>query len=155
MANLWLVPVRWDGTEAELHSERLLLEPEEHKERLLRAVQAVHPRLLLLFKAALLLDDEAADACGVAELPFALEQGGGIRLAAADALTDRAAGSEPLWPLSHCAEAYLHRLIAPAEAEQLMAAVNAEPDIQPWIQAMRNWFGQGLHVILLREDGSL
>ncbi|CAG7605845.1 hypothetical protein PAESOLCIP111_00852 [Paenibacillus solanacearum] len=157
MAKWWLVPARWDGMTLELYPERLLLEPEERKAQLLQAVQQVHPHLLLMFKAALLLGDEAAEACGADELPFALEREGVIRLAAAesDALTHVDANTEPLWPLSHCAEAYLHRLIAPAEAAQRMDSIIAELDMEPWIRAMRNWYEQGLHVIMLREDGSL
>ncbi|WP_137670499.1 hypothetical protein [Paenibacillus naphthalenovorans] len=72
MAKFWLMPVQWDGSYAVLGEERLLLEPEQARIRFVEALRPVHPRLLLSFKAELLLADEALEACGTDALPFDL-----------------------------------------------------------------------------------
>jgi hypothetical protein len=154
MANIWLVPVEWDGFSAMLRQERLPLHPPEHRERFLTSMQRVHSRLLLLFKAAMLLDDEAAEACGVGKLPFSLGHEESIRLVVARGLSKAPTEEIPAWPLSHCGEAYLNRLLTPAETAELLASARVEPEALSWLQAMEGWLRQGLQVILLREDGS-
>ncbi|TVY09625.1 hypothetical protein [Paenibacillus cremeus] len=154
MAHFWLVPVQWSGTEAQLLSERLLLEQSERRERFVSGLQSIHPRLLLVFKAALLLSDEVSAACGVEELPFLLAQEGDIRLIAEEQYEYYASSYEEVsaWPLSHCAEAYLNRLLSPQAAFVLLEQAQLEEDSTPWLQAMEGWLRQGLQVILLRED---
>lgn len=80
MATYWLVPLEWDGETAVFSEERFALAPADKRDRFVRALQAVHPRLLLAFKAHLLVADEALDACGTDDLPFALGSAGPIVL---------------------------------------------------------------------------
>ncbi len=115
MAKFWLMPVQWDGSYAVLGEERLLLEPEQARIRFVEALRPVHPRLLLSFKAELLLADEALEACGTDALPFDLGQGQPIRLAAGEQKGQEPEQGED-YPLSHCAEAYFNRLMTPQEA---------------------------------------
>lgn len=114
MAKFWLMPVQWDGSYAVLGEERLLLEPEQARIRFVEALRPVHPRLLLSFKAELLLADEALEACGTDALPFDLGQGQPIRLAAGEQKGQEPEQGED-YPLSHCAEAYFNRLMTPQE----------------------------------------
>ncbi|ALS21343.1 MULTISPECIES: hypothetical protein [Paenibacillus] len=151
MAKFWLMPVQWDGSYAVLGEERLLLEPEQARIRFVEALRPVHPRLLLSFKAELLLADEALEACGTDALPFDLGQGQPIRLAAGEQKGQEPEQGED-YPLSHCAEAYFNRLMTPQEALSLLSQTDAGKEAEPWLETMRQWLEQGRFVILLRED---
>ncbi|XOK58948.1 hypothetical protein ACJ7K1_20525 [Paenibacillus elgii] len=155
MSDFWLVPLSWDGETALLGGERLRLEPEGLRMRFLEAMGQVHPRLLMMFKAHLLPEDESGEVCGTEELPFALVQSGDIRLSTAaehsEVMTDDA-DAPPTWRLSHCAEAYLNRMLTAREAAALLRQAEAEPEAGRWLDAMRTWTAGGRQVILLRED---
>lgn len=151
MAKFWLMPIQWDGDYAQLGKDKILLNPEEARIRFVEALRPVHPRLLLSFKAELLLSDEALDACGTDALPFDLGQGQAIRLAAGGQQDTESVQAEE-YPLSHCAEAYFNRLMTPQEASSLLIDVVIDKETEPWLEAMRKWLAEGRHVILLRED---
>ncbi|MDO3678175.1 hypothetical protein [Paenibacillus ehimensis] len=150
MSDFWLVPLSWDGETALLGGERLRLEPEGLRMRFTEAMGRIHPRLLMMFKAHLLPEDESGGVCGTEELPFALAQSGDIRLSAAAEHSDTDA--PPTWRLSHCAEAYLNRMLTAWEAEALLRQAEAEPEAERWLDTMRTWTAGGRQVILLRED---
>lgn len=152
MSRYWLTPLHWNGADAILGAERFLLEPGELGERWIGAMKAVHPRLLLPFKSGLLLSDETnAESCGITELPFLLDSESALTLRPPDAEPDGGAG---LWSLSHCAEAYLHRIPSVTEALDWLARTEADFDeaFQPWLRVMKEWLAQGRQVILLKED---
>ncbi|MBP1156303.1 MULTISPECIES: hypothetical protein [unclassified Paenibacillus] len=151
MAKFWLIPILWDGQYALLGEDKILLEPEEARIRFVEALRPVHPRLLLSFKAELLLADEALDACGTDMLPFDLGHGLAIRLVAGEQQDTESIQAEE-YPLSHCAEAYFNRLMTPQEASSLLLDTVNDKDTGPWLQTMRKWLAEGRHVILLRED---
>ncbi|MFB6363772.1 hypothetical protein ACFCP7_06865 [Paenibacillus elgii] len=154
MSDFWLVPLSWDRETALLGGERLPLEPEDLRIRFLEAMGRIHPRLLMMFKAHLLPEDESGEVCGTEELPFALAQSGDIRLSAAvePSETTAVADTPPTWRLSHCAEAYLNRMLTAREAAALLRQAEAEPETERWLNAMRTWTADGRQVILLRED---
>ncbi|SCW48682.1 hypothetical protein SAMN04487970_100972 [Paenibacillus tianmuensis] len=154
MSDFWLVPLSWDGETALLGGERLRLEPADLRMRFLEAMGRIHPRLLMMFKAHLLPEDESGEVCGTEELPFALAQSGDIRLSAAAEPSETMAVTDalPTWRLSHCAEAYLNRMLTAREAAGLLRQVEAEPEAERWLNAMRTWTASGRQVILLRED---
>lgn len=153
MATYWLVPLEWNGETAVFGEERFELAPADKRDRFVRALQAVHPRLLLAFKAHLLVADEALDACGTDDLPFGLGSAGPIVLRSLEAST--ATDEEPFagWPLSHCAEAYLSGLPSPGEAARLLSLADLEPGTEEWAAALRAWLLRGDRIIMLREDG--
>ncbi|KPV61191.1 hypothetical protein QJ48_01295 [Paenibacillus sp. A3] len=152
MSDFWLVPLSWDGETALLGGDRFLLEPENLRMRFLEAMGRIHPRLLMMFKAHLLPEDESGEVCGTEELPFALAQSGDIRLSTAAEHSESVAVTDapPTWHLSHCAEAYLNRVLTAREAAGLLRQAEAEPE--RWLSAMRTWTATGRQVILLRED---
>ncbi len=153
MADFWLVPLSWDGETAVLGGERLQLKPEGLRERFLEAMGRIHPRLLMMFKAHLLPEDESGEVCGTEELPFILAQSGDIRLSAAIEHSEAMAVTDtPIWRLSHCAEAYFNRMLPAREAAALLRQAAAEPEAKRWLEAMRTWTAGGRQVILLRED---
>ncbi|WP_281888171.1 hypothetical protein [Paenibacillus sp. YYML68] len=163
MAVYWLVPIHWDGEALVLGADRLRLAPEEARLQLSRALQAVHPRLLLTFKAHLLLSDETLDACGLDELPFELSAEGDIRLhsadhdaAAAGALeATEGSGDRQGWTLSHCGEAYIHGLLGAREAAlKLEQAEQPDDAIEAvaWINVMKAWLAEGRQIIMLKEE---
>lgn len=151
MAKFWLMPIKWDGDYAVLGEERLLLEPEEARVRLVETLRTVHPRLLLSFKAELLLADDALEACGTDVLPFDLGQGQPIRLAAGEHQGTNTQPAEA-HPLSHCAQAYFNHLMTPQKASFLLPETIAGRETELWVEAMRQWLSQDRCVILLRED---
>lgn len=154
MSDFWLVPLSWDGETALLGGDRLLLEPENLRMRFLEAIGRIHPRLLMMFKAHLLPEDESGEVCGTEELPFALAQSGDIRLSVVAEPSETMAVTDalPTWRLSHCAEAYLNRMLTAREAAELLRQAKAEPEAGRWLNAMRTWTADGRQVILLRED---
>jgi len=154
MSAYWLVPAAWEGQDVVLGHERVKLAPEELRVSFCQSLQTVHPRLLLLFKAHLLLSDDSAEACGSDELEFTLSESGDIRLSSTGELWG---GTEeppavPSWSLSHCGEAYLNGLMSPSEAAARLAQARVEPEARPWYEAMSGWLAEGRIVMMLRED---
>ncbi|SDC73185.1 hypothetical protein SAMN02799630_01322 [Paenibacillus sp. UNCCL117] len=154
MTTYWLVPAAWEGHDIVLGRERLKLSPEELRNSFCQSLQAAHPRLLLLFKAHLLLSDDSAEACGADGLAVALSESGDIRLSGAS--EEQKESGEPsdalAWSLSHCGEAYLNGLMSPSEAVAKLALVRVEPEARSWYEAMRDWLAEGRIVMMLRED---
>ncbi|MCZ8511201.1 hypothetical protein O9H85_01850 [Paenibacillus filicis] len=151
MARYWLTPVTWEEERVTLGSERFSLEPEALHLPLVRKLRERYPRLLLPFKIGLLLGDEAdEEACGTSAIPFAMDGGKALTLAAA--YEDSA--QEGVWPLSHCAEAYLHRLPLPHEALEWLSAGEeaAEGELPAWLERMKDWLKAGAQVIMLKEE---
>ncbi|OCT17125.1 hypothetical protein A8709_24380 [Paenibacillus pectinilyticus] len=104
-----------------------------------------HPRLLPMFKASLLLSDDE-DVCGseLVELDLTLEE-------------DLVFNGEPLH-LSHCAEAFLDRLLTNQEAGLLLSVMEEEAGSlegppKGWLKQWREWLEAGYDIVLLREDG--
>lgn len=153
MTTYWLVPLAWDGETAVFGEERIALVPDDKRDRFIRLLQAVHPRLLLAFKAHLLVADEALDACGTDELPFTLASKGPIRLQRLESSAAADERSSGAWPLSHCAEAYFSSLPSPGEAIGLLRLAAAEPGMEDWLDTMRGWLSRDNRIMMLREDG--
>ncbi|WP_199618831.1 hypothetical protein [Paenibacillus alkalitolerans] len=146
MTVYWLTPVT-ALSPATLGAERIKLNGED-AETFRRAMHAIHPRLLLSFKSALLLSDEE-DVCGAQgdEDSLDLESEGPIVFDG---------GSRQL---SHCAEAFLDRLPDPAEAAALVRAAEPalkielqRPPFDCWLEAAALWWSQGYRVMLLKEE---
>ncbi|MCD1261534.1 hypothetical protein B5M42_022280 [Paenibacillus athensensis] len=146
MARYWLTPVTAKEP-LTLGGERLVCEPQAELERLREQLAKLHPRLLPMFKASLLPGDEEAEACG--DEAAEPDWGGGddIRFDGVSLM------------LSHCAEAFIDRLLSPREALTLLDEAGAEGEevfvsSARWLGVMRQWLAAGCEVILLREDGS-
>jgi hypothetical protein len=105
-------------------------------------LQRVHPRLLPLFKAHLLLTDDSAEACGTEELAFSLEDPGDIVF------------DEKVFKLSHCAEAYLDRLLTAKEALHLLqkCEFNRNEREAVWAGLLLRWLEEGSRIVLLKEE---
>ncbi|MFD0682639.1 MULTISPECIES: hypothetical protein [unclassified Paenibacillus] len=149
MSSLWLTPIVIDEKEqmVTLLKDRLELRPAEIADRFLALLRTVHPRLLMTFKANLMLSEEFELACGVDELPFELASEGPVVF--------EQGGLE----LSHCAQAYLDRLPAVKEMDEWLniaaakIADNREDDIiHQWVHTMVRWHKQGYAVTLLKEE---
>lgn len=147
MSRYWLTPVQASGDEVALREERVLLEPEDTAGAFLKLLRSVHPRMLVSFKASLLLSEDAESACGANELPFQIDSMQRVHFGP-DALE-----------LSHCAQAYLDRLPSEKEmhlwlesAESLLAGTNGDPQLHGWLSLLKSWHIQGFGVTLLRED---
>ncbi|MCS7463439.1 hypothetical protein N0M98_25360 [Paenibacillus doosanensis] len=143
MKSYWLTPVEFCADRTIMPGERIELGPEQDRERFLALVKAVHSRMLVPFKANLLLSEEAELACGVDELPFDLSSSEEI------AFDERLA-------LSHCALAYIDRLPSASEmsgwlqtAAKRAAGETGAERIAGWLHMMNKWNEQGLPVMLL------
>ncbi|MFC0216322.1 hypothetical protein ACFFK0_28395 [Paenibacillus chartarius] len=143
MPQLWLCPIRTDEP-VTIGADRMTVEADSPEWMTFRqSLHAVHPRLLPLFKADLLLadDEDGREACGGRE---------------EDAAVSLAAGGEIVlderhdMPLSHCAEAFLDRLLTPQEALSLWASA-AQPPQGVWSELLLAWWGRGLSPILLAQ----
>lgn len=146
----WLSPVRIEENSVVLEAGRIELEPDEARGLFLSLLKSVNPGMLLLFKSHMLLSEEAAEACGVDELPFDLGDVEEPILFGPDGIE-----------LSHCAEAYMDRLPTIREmTEWLQVArlrLSTIPELENgsesnWLSAMQVWVEQGSQIILLRED---
>ncbi|MGF7031976.1 hypothetical protein J2T17_002895 [Paenibacillus mucilaginosus] len=144
MAAYWLVPLDAAEEAVVLGGDRILLEPEERRTAFMETLKELHPRLALTFKSHLLPGEEEAEACGLDAGAFALSGGESIHL--------RHPGGKPGdgWVLSHCAEAYLDRLLTPAEIAEHLASAGGQAE--EWVRIMRSWASGGRGIILLREE---
>jgi hypothetical protein len=142
----WLTPVK-ALSPVTLGGERIKIGGED-AETFRRAMHAIHPRLLLSFKSALLLSDDE-DMCGTQEDEGALvlESDGPIVF------------GDGFLQLSHCGEAFLDRLPNPAEAAALLSAAKPylkaalrRPPIDSWLETAAAWWAQGYRVMLLKEE---
>ncbi|MGG1514901.1 hypothetical protein ABE504_05780 [Paenibacillus oryzisoli] len=124
-----------------LGTERLRLADDEALAALRTWAGARHPRLLPMFKASLLLSDEE-DYCGSDDAEFVLSAEGAIVF-----------DGKP-FHLSHCAEAFLDRLLTRREVLELLAAANDwSKEHGELIQLWRQWAEAGYDLVLFREDG--
>ncbi|ULL17622.1 hypothetical protein DVH26_26105 [Paenibacillus sp. H1-7] len=144
MGKYWLVPIVYEGTVMILSDERIALAPQPAAERFLQLAKSVHPRMLIPFKANLLLSDDSEAACGVDETPFDLASGKPIRF------------GDGMLELSHCAEAYLDKVPTTAEmrhhlqqCHELKAPATADEPIAGWLHTMNKWNEKGFSILLL------
>lgn len=180
MARYWLAPVS-NREPFTIGAERFVCAPDQQLELFLQALGSATPRLLLPFKAQLLLADEEEGVCGADVAAFSLSAPGDIRF-----------DGERL-RLSDCAVAWLARLPGSlAEAGERLDAVEAllagcanssadsstvtgadgalalSQDNGPegrdgeggdsnsnalsWLAAIRSWLGNGWIVTMLKEE---
>ncbi|WP_166243771.1 hypothetical protein [Paenibacillus turpanensis] len=139
MAGYWCIPIKT------LHpvvfsAMRIFMAGEEAESFRMR-LQQLHPRMLLSFKASLLLDYDDG-ACGGEDIDLDFEQ-----------TRDIVFDGNPL-ALSHCAEAFFDRLLAPAEAMLLLNQAMKEewlPIQKQWLEQVLTWYESGYEVVLLKE----
>jgi hypothetical protein len=145
MAPYWLAPLTSDNP-VTIGTQRLYCDTpafETFREKVQSAAQ--NQRFLLAFKADLLLDDEDGDgtACGISDnglIDFNVHQ-------------PICFGVSGMPPLSHCAEAFLHRLPVPREWSAWLAEQTApwnEQELQ-WLQHLQEWTNHGWTIVLLKE----
>jgi hypothetical protein len=134
METYWLTPI----TRSEpvvLGAERVALSAEEG-EALRGLFAETHSWLLPSFKLALLIGED--DACGYEDEDgeLSLRQEGDIPL-------------EGVQAISHCATAFVERLLAP---EKALALASSIPSV-PRVETVREWWRSGFLVMLLKEEG--
>lgn len=146
MSRYWLTPVL-DHAPLTFGADRLLCEPSQEFEQFRKLLHAVHPMLLPMFKANLLLSDDE-DSCGSEEAVLDLESGDAV-------IFD---GSP--FEVSHCAEAFFDRILSAREAKQYLSQLPSGRSEIPltsirlyWYSQLIKWLDHGWEVILLREDG--
>ncbi|MFC5450213.1 hypothetical protein [Paenibacillus aestuarii] len=140
MTKYWLTPIV-NRSPLLVGRERIVCEPLAELEKLREIANGLHPRLLPMFKASMLLSDDP-DVCGAEadELELASED---------DIVFDGT-----VLHLSHCAEAFLDRLLTIRETQGLVYQLAANSErLQSWKQLWLSWLDAGWAVILLREDG--
>lgn len=151
MTRLWLTSISTTAPVA-IGADRMAVDAAADWDTFRRTLHAVHPRLLPLFKARLLVADDDDAYCGGAESKVLELDGSQAIVFDGDADTD---GERLL--LSHCAEAFLERLLAPLEALQMtqMARIGDQALTERqklWLETMLHWWRQGFSVVLLLED---
>lgn len=144
MTRYWLTPIV-GYSPLVLGRERVVVPSGEDLESFRMAASNLHPRLLPMFKASLLLSDDE-DVCGSDLVEFDLTQSG-----------DLVFDGNP-FHLSHCAEAFLDRLLPVKEA--LVFVKKMEESFDPsqgphgaWSKQWLAWLEAGYELVLLREDG--
>ncbi|WP_135546812.1 hypothetical protein [Paenibacillus cymbidii] len=146
MADLWLTPVKETGAAGtiSLGGERIRLGGGEPWGTLRGKLQQLHPRLVPLFKANMLLGDEADadDSCGAAAIDLRLDDGESILLGAGGL------------PASHCALSFFDRLLSPAQSLQVLERLEssgASSDERHLAQTIVEWLKAGSAVIVLQD----
>jgi hypothetical protein len=147
MAHFWLTPVM-SKEPLILGADRLKCLPVDELALFRQAMDTVHPWLLPLFKANLLLSDGLDDGCGI--------DGEELTLSLAEA-EDIVFDGEP-FILSHCADHFLERLLKIEQTQQGLIEAGAD-DKELWTRAqldwlahMSKWFALHKEVILIREE---
>jgi hypothetical protein len=147
MAHFWLTPVI-SKEPLILGAERLKCLPVAELALFRQAMDAVHPWLLPLFKANLLLSDGMDDSCGI--------DGEELTLSLAEA-EDIVFDGEP-YILSLCADHFLERLLKIEQTQHGLVeagAANKElwtPSQQLWLEQMNKWLADQREVIIIREE---
>lgn len=144
MTRYWLTPIlRYSPLV--LGSERMICLPDADFEAFRQLAGNQHPRLLSMFKSSLLLSDEE-DVCGsdLVEIDLTHE-------------SDIVFNGKP-YHLSHCAEAFLDRLLNRREAMAMVKAMEKQCDADNgmndvWTKQWLQWLEAGYDIVLLREDG--
>jgi len=147
MAHFWLTPL--------ISKEPLILGAERSKclpvtelAQFRQALDAVHPWLLPLFKANLLINDGFDDSCGI--------DGDELTLSLAEA-EDIVFDGKP-YELSHCADNFLERLLKIEETQLALleaGALNKELWTSAqwqWLEYMNKWIAADMEVIIIREE---
>ncbi|TLS50369.1 hypothetical protein FE782_20290 [Paenibacillus antri] len=134
MSGYWLTPIQGEDP-AVLSKERIRLSPEEG-DALRRLAAEAHPRLLPSFKLGMLLGDDE-DACGFGPPAEALRLDEDVDVALTGPLA-----------VSHCGAAFLDRLLSPAEALALAAAL---PPVSH-VRTLLGWWREGKQAMLLKEE---
>ncbi|MDQ0921314.1 hypothetical protein [Paenibacillus sp. V4I5] len=142
MTRYWLTPIT-GYSPLVLGADRLDCSPLTKLEAFREMANGRHPRLLSMFKASLLLSDDE-EICGSELVELDLTHSD-------DVVFD----GDP-FHLSHCAEAFLDRLLKREEALDLVSSLDDSTlDAQQiiWKNQWLRWLELGCDVILLREDG--
>lgn len=144
MVTYWLTPVV-DSNPLRFGADRVACEPIQELEALRAELNRIHPRLLPMFKASLLLSDDD-ESCGTdVELHWRSGE---------DLIFD----GGPL-VLSHCAEAFMDHVLSSQEALRLLKEAAGRIPFafsrtqEHWIETCNDWLRLGWQVILFREDG--
>jgi hypothetical protein len=144
MSVIWLAPVKLQPSFT-ISGERFVPQPEHEFEWFRTLLQMQYPRMLMLFKAHLLVSDDSLEACGSDEAELELGGDGSISF-------DNVSGIS----LSHCAEAFMDRISSPQEGlNQLGAVVIDETwpaQSAQWLAVMEKWLNDGFQVMLLKEE---
>ncbi len=149
MNMMWLCPINGLAPFV-LGAGRIPSFPSTEMDSFRRELRRIHPRLLMMFKANVLLGEptesdlfaDKAERCGMGKVPFSLAENKEIRF------------DTHSLALSACANAFIARLLPQAEATQLIDAMGPlkSAEQQIWLRAMQGWMRQGKHVILIQED---
>lgn len=142
MTRYWLTPIV-NYSPFVLGADRMNCTPLKALESFRELANGRHPRLLAMFKSSLLLSDDE-ELCGSELVELDLE------------LFESISFDGKPFHLSHCAEAFIDRLLTRKEALELVTSL-PESDVVPehsrWRQQWLRWLESGYDVILLREDG--
>jgi hypothetical protein len=147
MAHFWLTPVV-SKEPLILGADRLKCLPVAELALFRQAMDVVHPWLLPLFKANLLLSDGIDDTCGIDDVELTLS------LAEAE---DIVFDGNP-YVLSHCADNFLERLLKIEQTQRGLeeaGAANKELWSAPqqlWLDHMIKWLAASKEVIIVREE---
>lgn len=142
MTRYWLTPIA-GYSPLILGADRLDCSPLTKLEAFREMANGKHPRLLSMFKANLLLSDDE-EICGSELVELDLTH------------SDAVVFDGDPFHLSHCAEAFLDRLLKREEALDLVSSLDDSAlDAQQiiWKNQWLRWLELGCDVILLREDG--
>lgn len=142
MTRYWLTPIV-GYSPLVLGADRLDCSPLTKLEAFRELANRRHSRLLSMFKASLLLSDDE-EICGSELVELDLSHSEAIVF-----------DGDP-YHLSHCAEAFLDRLLKREEAWDFVSSFDGKAlDAQQiiWKNQWLRWLELGCDVILLREDG--
>jgi hypothetical protein len=147
MAHFWLTPLV-SKEPLILGAERFKCLPVTELALFRQALDTVHPWLLPLFKANLLINDGLDDSCGI--------DGDELTLSLAEA-EDIVFDGKP-YELSHCADNFLERLLKIEQTKlALIEAGAADKERwtshqQHWLEHMSKWLAEDMEVIIIREE---
>ncbi|UJF35110.1 hypothetical protein [Paenibacillus hexagrammi] len=143
MVQYWLTPVKLKEP-VTIGADRICCIQLEELEDFRHKASLQHARLLPLFKADLLLSDDE-DACGSEWEALKLSEEGCIVF------------DGNLLTLSHCAEAFLDRMLDTKVTQSLVETLlenSSAASVQSiWLHKWLEWLNKGYAVMLLREDG--
>jgi hypothetical protein len=144
MTRFWLTPIV-GYSPLVLGADRLCLLADEEFEAFRQLAGMQHPRLLPMFKLSLLLSDDE-EVCGSELVELDLTDDEDIKF-----------NGDP-FHLSHCAEAFMDRLLTRQEVKGYLLAMQAqsgatEGKLKVWMNQWLEWVEAGYDIVLLREDG--
>jgi hypothetical protein len=145
MSRYWLVPL-WNRAPLELGAGRICCEDSYELTDFRDHLSKLHPWMLPMFKASLLLSDESEQACGTGESDIRLDDEGSIIF------------DDTVYSLSHCAEAFVDRLPNPEEASKWLKkadTMNWSPSHRAWLDIMLEWNRQGFDIMLIKEENGI